>query len=69
MTENQYVFEVSNMKCDGCVSTVMTVLNELSNTDVIEVSLEGHQAVVKSSKSAQEIAGVITAAGYPAELK
>ena len=62
-------FNVSNMKCGGCVSVVTTALNELGDTEVIEVNLEEHQAVVSSSKPAQEIAGAITAAGFPAEPK
>jgi copper chaperone CopZ len=67
--KNNLVFDVSNMKCAGCVSAVKMALNEMGETEVIEVSLEEHQAVVKSSKTAKEIADVITAAGFPAEPK
>ena len=66
--KEQY-FHVSNMKCDGCVSAVMAALNELDETEVVEVSLENNRAIVKSSKSSEEVAGVISAAGFPAKAK
>ena len=67
--EMKFEFDVSNMKCGGCVSAVKTALNELDETEVIDVNLDKHFAVVESLKPAQEIAGVITAAGFPAEVK
>jgi len=67
--KKQLVFDVSKMKCGGCTSAVTNALNALDDTEVVEVSLEDHQAIVKSSKTAKEIADVITASGFPAELK
>ena len=62
----EQTFNVSNMKCGGCVSAVESALNELEDTEVINVSLDEHQAIVKSSKSSKEIADVISSAGFPA---
>ncbi|MDH5393108.1 MAG: heavy-metal-associated domain-containing protein [Gammaproteobacteria bacterium] len=62
----KYEFDVSNMKCGGCVDAVKTALNELDETEVIDVSLDEHKAVVESSKTAEEVAAVIIAAGFPA---
>ena len=67
--EMKFEFDVSNMKCGGCVSAVQTVLNKLDETEVIDVNLDKHSAVVESLKPAQEIADVIAAAGFPAEVK
>lgn len=69
MSVSRYVFNVSNMKCNGCVSAVKAVLSELDDTTVIEVSLEEQQAVIETSKLVDEIAAIITAAGFPAVLK
>ena len=69
MSAQNYEFDISNMKCGGCVSVVEAALKELSDTEVIEVSLENHNAVVITSKTAEEIADVITAAGFPAAQK
>lgn len=69
MNEKKYIFNVSNMKCGGCVSAVQTALNELDGTEVVEVSLEENKAVVRSEKSVQDIINVLTAIGFPASEK
>ena len=65
----EQTFNVSNMKCGGCVSAVESALNELEDTEIINVSLDEQQAIVKSSKPSKEISDVISAAGFPAEAK
>ena len=65
--KTKLIFEVSNMKCGGCVSAVTQALQALDSTEVVDVSLEQHQAVVLSALSAEDIAAVITSAGFPAE--
>lgn len=69
MNVKKYTFNVSNMKCGGCVSSVQTALNELDGTEVIDISLEGNKAVVRSEKSVQDIINVLTAIGFPASEK
>jgi len=67
--KKQLVFDVSKMKCGGCTSAVTDALNALDDTEVVEVSLDGHQAVVMSSLSADKVAEAITASGFPAVVK
>ena len=69
MSSENITLNITGMKCGGCVSAVKTALGELEETEVIEVSLDEHKAVVKSAKTSQEIADVVTAAGFPAEPK
>ena len=59
-------FSIENMKCAGCVAAIETALNAVDAVEDINVSLEEHQATVSSSKTAEEIAKVITDAGFPA---
>lgn len=66
MNKKKYIFDVSNMKCGGCVSAVQAALDELGGTESIEVSLEENKAVVLSEKSAQDIINVLTGIGFPA---
>ena len=66
--KNKMIFDVSNMKCGGCSSAVTDALKALDDTEVVEVSLERHQAVVMSSLSAEKVAEAITASGFPAVL-
>lgn len=64
----QLIFLVENMKCGGCVTAIETALNTLDGVYDINVSLENKQAIVTSTKSAEEIAKTITDAGFPASL-
>jgi len=66
--QQQQRFNVENMKCGGCVSAVTEALQALDKTEVIDVSLEKHHAVVKSALAAEEIVAAISHAGFPAEL-
>jgi len=67
--KKQLVFDVSNMKCGGCVSSVTEALAVLDNTEIVEVSLDDNQATVMSSLPAEKIAEAITASGFPAVVK
>jgi len=64
--KSKLIFDVSNMKCSGCSSAVTDAIKALDDTEVIEVSLENHQAVVMSSLSVEKVAEAITASGFPA---
>lgn len=68
MSEQQkQSFNVDNMKCGGCVSAVTQALQALENTEVVDVCLEQHHAVVISALPAEEIAAAISHAGFPAK--
>lgn len=62
------VFSIEKMKCAGCVAAIETALSACDDVEDIKVSLEEHQASVSSSKSAEDIAKVITDVGFPATL-
>ena len=68
MSNSMLTFSIEGMKCGGCVSAIEKALNELGDVENIQVSLEQHQATVSSSRSAEEIAQAITAAGFPATI-
>ena len=59
-------FSIENMKCAGCVAAIEAALTTLGEVDDINISLEEHQATVSSSKTAEDVAKVITDAGFPA---
>lgn len=61
------VFNVSNMKCGGCVESVIKAINALPDTEAVEVSLEDKKAIVNSDQPASVIAEAISDAGFPAE--
>jgi len=65
--KKQQRFNVNNMKCAGCENAVTGALQKLDGTEIVEVSLEQHRAVVISSLAAEDIAAAISQAGFPAE--
>ena len=56
------------MKCAGCVSAVEEAVKALNGIDEVKVSLEKHQAIIKSSETADALIKAITDAGFPAKL-
>ena len=68
MTNNEVVLTVSNMKCAGCVAAVEEAVQTLNGIEEVNVSLEKHQAIIKSSETAGALIKVITKAGFPAKL-
>ena len=68
MTNASYCFAVSNMKCEGCVESVTSVLEELGGVEDINVSLDEHKATLTSALPAEDIAKAISNAGFPATL-
>ncbi|RTZ61669.1 MAG: copper-binding protein [Gammaproteobacteria bacterium] len=66
---NTMKFEVSNMKCGGCVANVKKALEGAAGIDSVEVDLEKAEATVTGDADAGIIAKIITDAGYPAQVK
>jgi len=66
MSEQTIKLSVANMKCNGCVLAIESALKEVKNIDDIRVSLDKQQASVSTSLSSEEIAKIITDAGFPA---
>lgn len=67
--ETTYIFNVQNMKCGGCVSTVEKALEACPGVISYEVSLENQSANVVAQTDAETIAEAITASGFPASIK
>ncbi len=55
------------MKCGGCVATVESTLNTLSNINSVAVDLESKQATVDGDVSIDAAISAVTDAGFPAE--
>lgn len=66
------VFNVDKMTCGSCVSNIQRALKELDGVGAVEVSVTAGRSQVEYDRQrveAETIAGVITAAGYPATLR
>ncbi|HHH47084.1 MAG TPA: heavy-metal-associated domain-containing protein [Thiotrichales bacterium] len=61
-------FEIQNMKCMGCVSAVKKAVEALDGVTAVEVDLEGGKATVSGDFDPEQVARVITEAGYPAKV-
>jgi len=69
MMSNAMEFSVSNMKCGGCVSAIEDALKAVSGVESVVVSLDEHSGKVTGSLNADDIAKIITDAGFPATAK
>ena len=62
-------FEVNDMTCGHCVSTITKVLKATDSDAKVEVDLASHRVRVQpASADAAELAGAIEDAGYTAVL-
>ena len=57
---------VKNIKCGGCVSNIKNALNEMSNVENIEVSIEGGKVKIYGDDLDQsDISKKLSELGYP----
>jgi len=68
MRRDAHVLDIDNMKCAGCIASVETVLNSFENVEIISISLEDKQAIVCTSRPANDVIDTITTAGFPTNL-
>jgi len=63
-------FNISGMRCAGCVSAVQTAIESVTGVTKAEVKLDNHAAQVSVSDetSAANIIAVVEKAGFQAEL-
>jgi len=66
MNRDNFVLDISNMKCAGCIAAIETALNNLGDVDILSINIEDHKAVVNSPHSVKDIVKTITEAGFPA---
>ena len=60
---------VQGIKCDGCIARAREALSKAPGVVDAEFDLKAGTALVKGSADPQAIAQVLTATGYPAELR
>ena len=67
----EFVFEVSDMSCGGCVNAVKSALTRVEGVQEAEVSLEDKTARVVSEDavSAGQLVAAVEAAGYSASVE
>ena len=59
---------ISGMKCGGCVANVEQALQAEAGVESVAVSLDDACAVITGSADAENLAKVVSDAGFPAEL-
>ena len=60
------VFNVEKMMCGGCEANVKKALADVAEIDSVEVDLEAKTVSVEGDINAEDIAKIISDAGYPA---
>jgi copper chaperone CopZ len=62
---------ITDMKCEGCVSTISSALSGISGVHNAEVSLEEKKAVVQAEDSVagEDLVSVVEEAGYKASVQ
>lgn len=65
MSEAQkIVFEVQDMTCGHCKKRIMAALQEAYPECVVEIDLDSHHVSIDNGGSKENLAAVISAAGY-----
>jgi len=62
-------FQVSDMTCGHCASTVERAVNSADAGAKIRINLSTHRVEISSEKPAAVFAAAISAAGYTGELQ
>ncbi len=60
------VFNVEKMMCGGCEANVKKALANVAEIDAVEVDLAAKTVTVEGDIDADDIAKIISDAGYPA---
>lgn len=60
------MFNVEKMMCGGCEANVKKALADVASVDSVEVDLEAKTVTVEGDIDVNDIATVISEAGYPA---
>jgi len=62
------VFNVSNVKCGGCVNKCETASKKLPSFESAQFDISAKTAVVRGDLDPQAVIAVLTQAGYPASV-
>lgn len=63
-----YLFQVENMSCGHCTSTITKAISALDPSARVEIDLAAKSVKVESRQHAETIRHTIVEAGYPATL-
>ena len=61
-------FKVEKMMCGGCSSNIKKALSDVAEIDAIDIDLENKIVTIEGEIKADEIASIMTKAGYPATV-
>lgn len=65
---NTYKFQIQNLKCGGCASTIIKGINELENCSDVKVDIENSEVMFEGDESvAAKVKEKLTKLGYPLE--
>lgn len=67
MTENR--FNVTGMKCDGCITNANKALSKLTGFESAEFDLQAGTAVVRGNVDQQVVCQALNQAGFPTVVK
>lgn len=59
------IFEVNNIKCDGCANTIEQALKSLPGVNSVEVEIKASKVRVQGDADRPLLAQALAAAGYP----
>ncbi|MCF3934608.1 heavy-metal-associated domain-containing protein [Acuticoccus sp. M5D2P5] len=62
-------FDVPDMHCGGCVSSVARILSRLDDKATVEADLETRKVRVETSASQDAVLKALAAAGFPATAR
>lgn len=63
-----YLFQVENMSCGHCASTITKAIGALDQSARVEIDLAAKSVKVECHQDAESIRQAIIEAGYPATL-
>jgi len=66
MSTNQTHYQVSGMKCGGCIARATEALKALPGFESAQFDLKSGTATVEGPVDPMAVAQALTAAGYPA---
>jgi len=61
----QYILDVQNVKCGGCVNTIRTQLGKMAGIQQVEVVQATGRVTVEADVSRESVAEALAKLGYP----
>lgn len=60
-------FDIPDMTCGHCVKAITHALQQLDPAATLSVDLPAKKVIVQTSQAREQVAAVLTEAGYPAD--